>query len=68
MQELKSAILAFFQNGLGWLCPVSVAHNNHSKEFKNSKLKIDREGHLQILKCKIKLRGIQSETFNQNLM
>ena len=25
MQGLKSAILAIFQNGLGWLCPVSAA-------------------------------------------
>ena len=34
MQELKSVILAFFQNGLGWLCPVSAAPKNPSQEFK----------------------------------
>ena len=28
MQELKSAILAMFLNGLVWLCPVSVALKN----------------------------------------
>ena len=47
---------------------VQIVINELDLEGKNSKLKIDREGHLQILKCKIKLRGIQSETFNQNLM
>ena len=36
MEGLKSAILANFQNGLGWLCPVSAALKNPSKEFKNS--------------------------------
>jgi len=36
MQGLKSAILENFQNGLGWLCPVSPALNNPSQEFKNS--------------------------------
>ena len=36
MQGLKSAILAIFQNGLGWLFPVSVALKNPSQEFKNS--------------------------------
>ena len=36
MQGLKSAILAIFQNGLGWLCPVSAALKNPSQEFKNS--------------------------------
>ena len=30
MQGLKSAILAFFQNGLGWQCPVSAALKNTS--------------------------------------
>ena len=35
MQRLKSAILAIFQNGLGWLCPVSAALKNPSQEFKN---------------------------------
>ena len=35
MQGLKSAILAIFQNGLGWLCPVSAALKNPSQEFKN---------------------------------
>ena len=35
MQGLKSAILAIFQNGLGWLCPVSVALKSPSQEFKN---------------------------------
>ena len=34
MQELKSAILAIFQNGLGWLCLVSAALNNLLQEFK----------------------------------
>ena len=33
MQGLKSAILAIFQNGLGWLCPVSPALNNPSQEL-----------------------------------
>ena len=35
MQGLKSAILANFQNGLGWLRPISAALKNHSQEFKN---------------------------------
>ena len=35
MQGLKSAILAIFQIGLGWLCPVSAALKNPSKEFNN---------------------------------
>ena len=34
MQGLKSAILAIFWNGLGWLCPVSAALKNPSQEFK----------------------------------
>ena len=34
MQGLKSAILAIFQNGLGWLCPFSVALKNPSVDFK----------------------------------
>jgi hypothetical protein len=34
MQGLKSAILAIFQNGLEWLCPVSAALKNPSQEFK----------------------------------
>ena len=33
MQGLKSAILAIFQSGLGWLCPVSIAVNNPSQEL-----------------------------------
>ena len=36
MQELKSAILSIFHNGLGWLYPVSAALKNPSQEFKNS--------------------------------
>ena len=36
MQGLKSAILAFFQNELGWLCPVNAALKNPSQDFKNS--------------------------------
>jgi len=36
MHGLKSAILAIFQDGLGWLCPVSAALKNPSQEFKNS--------------------------------
>jgi hypothetical protein len=36
MQGLKSAILAIFQNGLGWLCPVSSALKNPSQVFENS--------------------------------
>ena len=36
MQGLKSAILAIFQNWLGWLCPVSAAPKNPSQESKNS--------------------------------
>ena len=35
MQGLKSAILAIFQNGLGWLCHVSAALKNPSQEIKN---------------------------------
>ena len=35
MQGLKSAILAIFQNRLGWLCPVSAAFKNPSQEFEN---------------------------------
>ena len=35
MQGLKSAILAIFQNGLRWLCPVSPVLNNPSQELKN---------------------------------
>jgi hypothetical protein len=34
MQGIKSAILAIFQNGLGWLCPVSVALKNPSQDLK----------------------------------
>ena len=34
MQGLKSAILAIFQSGLGWLCPVSPVLNNPSQELK----------------------------------
>ena len=34
MHGLKSAILAVFQNGLGWLGPVSAALKNPSQEFK----------------------------------
>jgi hypothetical protein len=34
MQWLKRAILAIFQNGLAWLCPVSPALNNPSQELK----------------------------------
>ena len=33
MQGLKSAILAIFQDGLRWLCPVSLALNNPSQEL-----------------------------------
>ena len=36
MQGLKGAILAIFQNELGWLCLVSAALKNLSQEFKNS--------------------------------
>ena len=36
MQGLKSDILAFFKNGLRWLCPVSPALNNPSQELINS--------------------------------
>ena len=32
----KSAILAIFQDGLEWLCPVSVALKNSLQEFKNA--------------------------------
>ena len=35
MQGLKSAILAIFQTGLGWLCPVGSALKNPSQDFKN---------------------------------
>ena len=35
MQELKSAILAIFQRGLGWPCPVSAALKNPSVDLKN---------------------------------
>ena len=35
MQGLKSAILVIFQNGLGWLCPVSEALKNPSDDVKN---------------------------------
>ena len=35
MQGLKSVILAIFQTGLGWLCPVSLALKNPSVDFKN---------------------------------
>ena len=34
MQGLKSAILATFQNGLGWLCPISAVLKNPLQEFK----------------------------------
>ena len=34
MQGLKSAILAIFQTGPGWLCPVSTALKNPSLNFK----------------------------------
>ena len=36
MQGLKSAILAIFQTGPGWSCPVSTALKNPSQDFKNS--------------------------------
>ena len=36
MQGLKSAVLAIFQNGLGWLCSVNVALKNPLQELKNS--------------------------------
>ena len=36
MQGLKSAILAIFQTGPGWPCPVSTALKNSSLEFNNS--------------------------------
>ena len=36
MHGLKSAILAIFQKGLGWPCPVSAAHKNASQHLKNS--------------------------------
>ena len=32
---LYKAILAIFQNQLGWLCPVSAALKNPLQEFKN---------------------------------
>ena len=35
MQGLKSAILAIFQRGPGWPCPVSTALKNPSWDFKN---------------------------------
>ena len=31
---MSQFILAIFQNGLGWLCPVSAALKNPSQEFK----------------------------------
>jgi hypothetical protein len=34
MQGLKSAIWAIFQDGLGWLCPISAALKNPLQEFK----------------------------------
>ena len=36
MQGFKSAILAIFQRGPGWPCPVSTALKNPSLDFKNS--------------------------------
>ena len=36
MHGLKSVILASFQEGLGWLCPVSAALKNSSQEIKKS--------------------------------
>ena len=33
MQGLKSAILSIFQNGQGWLCPVSAALKIPWQEF-----------------------------------
>ena len=35
MQWSKSAILAIFQTGQGWLCTVSAAFKNPSRDFKN---------------------------------
>ena len=35
MHGLKSAIWAIFQKGLGWPCPVSVAHKNASLYLKS---------------------------------
>ena len=32
--RVKSAILAIFQNGLGWPCPVRLALKNPSQELK----------------------------------
>ena len=34
MKELKSAILAIFQKGPGWLCPVSMTPKNLIKIWK----------------------------------
>ena len=49
MQGLKSAILAIFQNGLGWLCPFSAAPKNPLPLFwvpitpyKDWKVKLER--------------------------
>ena len=36
MQGLKSAILAIFQRGPGWPCPVSATLKNPSLDLKNS--------------------------------
>ena len=33
---VKKCHLAIFQNGLGWLCPVSAVFKNPSQEFKKS--------------------------------
>ena len=36
MRGLKNAILAIFQNGLEWLCPVNAVLKNPLQEFKHS--------------------------------
>ena len=49
----KSAILAIFQNGLGWLCPVRLALKNPSQELKNTFV-LGADEYIEILEGKIR--------------
>ena len=56
MQDLKSTILAIFQYGLRWPCPVSVALKNPSQEFKINFFLVANQS-LERLEGKTKQKG-----------
>ena len=53
MHGSKSAILAIFQTGQGWLCTVSAAFKNPSRDFKNL-FALGADDFLAMLEGKIK--------------